>query len=343
MVDVTGLDPSLTAPTIVVDRDPRSDQVGHGRTLPLIGNARPHVYDVMFDDGRKRVYADTAAHALTAIILDYEDAGLASWQEQIDAEAMLDRGEEPTDEQTQAAADKYADAWALRYAHAHEQRIRLQQAENARAQACADWQNLSTAEREHLEDCANGMLPFGLSTMQRVPTGDIFGGPEFALVEQGVWETPYVKLVINRGDYDLFSQEGDPEPESTLGYMVTDEDGTEREVIMADLPPLNMTILDPSDDLSYLSSLAEAGVVEVTVRPVDLPDNIYTGAVELGRQIIEAHPDLGDYGTAAGLGIVGQNAHPDAHDPGDESPEHAHDGEGDPHEHTHDGEPHEHE
>lgn len=318
MVDVTQLDPAKIAPNVVVDRDANRDVVGHGRYLPLIGNSRPHVYDVMFDHGRKRVYADNATMALAAIIPDYEHAALASYEAQEGLENLMLSGQEPSDEQREKATELYGDAWACRHLHARETRIALQQAENERARADGDWESLSSAEQGELEDGAAGMLPFGIPTLMPIATGDIFGGPDYTLIEQGVWETAHAKLVLNRGDYDLFSEDGVPEPESTLPTTLTDEDGTERQVIIPDLPPKNLIILDPSDDVTYLASLHDAGVVEVTIRATDLPDRIYTDAVALGRELIAKDPSLGDAGTGLGFGITGHNLH------AGETPEHVH-------------------
>lgn len=303
-VDVSRLDPANIAPTIVVDRNPKADEVGHGRTLPLIGNARPHTFDVAFDDGTKRVYADTAAHALGAIIDGYEAVGVRSFEASQDIEDRDLRDEDVPDEDRRAAVELFADAWEARYVHADAVRLRVQKAENERARQDGSWEKLGSEEQFVLTDAERAeSVPFGVRTLVTIETGDPFGGPSSALVERGIWETSLVRLALNRGDYGFYNPEGTPEPVSTMTTRLGEGDAA-RDVVITTEFPANLIILDPGDDESYLYSLERAGLIEITLRPTELPDEVYTNALRLGEELIAENPELGDYGQAAGLGIV---------------------------------------
>lgn len=273
---VRACDPSTEAPPLVVPRRADADAIGHGRILPLVGGVRPHVYDVVFDGSRQRVYADTPAGAVTALIDGYADL----WDKYRTTRSEVDdvelRGESATPELSIRQQDAYFEMLVARTAFANTTRCTLQSVENERAQACGDWDQLTDEERTQCTESANGPSPVGVLVDMPWDGGE--GEP--ATIEMGVWETPHCKLVINRGDYGLFDPDGTPEPMSTVG----DEDANGA-VIVGPYPE-NMIVIDPTSDWSLLDSLERANLIEVTVRPVDLPDSYYTDAVELGDRIL---------------------------------------------------------
>lgn len=265
LATVAALDPSEPAAPVVVDRDRNRDQVGHGRTLPLVGGQRPYVYDVVFANGTRRVYADTIPGVLSAFIDGYAAATAAI----ADAEA----NDDPDAMEVALAA-----VFEARYAHAHALRVQMQQVINSEAQANGTWDTLDEEEREQCSKAADGAIPIGV--LYEVPLEDADGSE--IVVDKGFWTHADVKLVINRGDYDLFDPDFTPEPESLLSEIDPD---TGKDVVYGGRWPTNMVILDPTDEDAYLESLEHAGYVEVTVRPVDLPDDLYLRAVEVGREM----------------------------------------------------------
>lgn len=281
---VKSLDPAQPAPPVVVDREPERDHVGHGRTLPLIGGVRPHVYDVVFDDGRRRVYADTPGDVLSAVIPGYEKHARALSQAESEVESLLwdeDGQRRGTIDQAafNTARDRvqaaFVDAFVARADHATALRARLQQTEIDRARTGGAWDDLDDEGRAQCEASARGEVPVGVIYVVPEDTGS---------VERGFWPYEAPRLVISRGDYGLFDPAGTEEPESLAS--VVDDEG--REYVPVVRFPRNMVILDPTEENLYVESLEVAGVIESTVRPVDLPDSLYTDAVDLGAKMREA-------------------------------------------------------
>lgn len=329
-IDFYALDPAAVAPNLVVAVNPNGagEQVGHGRTLPLIGNVRPHTFDVVFADGTKRVYADTPGKALCALIDGYE----ALVDEQIELEATIEQDAFTTGHvepaKQQRASELYEQMWIARWRLADQVRVQVQQRENADSHEHGRWERLSSAEKAELESAAKGNIPLGLPRLVRIERGDPFGGPDSVLIEQGEWETDQSLLVINRGDYGPYSEEGVPEPVSTMTMTVGEGDDA-FEAVVATPEPLNIIVLDPGDDMTLLESLDRADVVSLTVRPADLPDSMYTDAVEIGRKMIERDPELGRLTEVE----AAPSADPDDHD---HDHDHGHDHEhGHEHEHEH--------
>lgn len=285
---VKGLDPSQPAPYITVDRDPGRDAVGHGRTLPLVGGARPHVYDVVYQDGTRRVYADTPGDVLAAVIPGYEQHAKALSAAENAAEALLwdESGERrPSVDQDalDAARDRvqaaFVDGFVARADHAAKLRAQLQARENDRARENGDWDALDDEARAQCEASARG----------EVPVGVIYVVPDDAgTVERGFWPHESPRLVISRGDYGLFDPAGTEEPEPLVDM---DVDGVS--VVPVVRFPRNMVILDPTEESLYMESLEVAKVIEVAVRPVDLPDAMYTEALARGEQMRHAGDDGG--------------------------------------------------
>lgn len=296
-VEVRGLDPNTEAPHMVVDRNPGADEIGHGRTLPLVGGVRPYTYDVVFDEGRRRVYADTPGGVLSAFIPGYAELrstnrSLVAVLDELDA-----RDEEPTAEQIDQSSTVYAAMYNARYEYGTKVRVQLQAAENAAAQAAGTWDTLSDEERQECELAAQGRIPDGV--IVQVPwDNDLTGEP--MIIDQGVWETDACRLVINDGDYGINDPDGSPAPTSTL--PTTDEDG--REMVIMTTYPENMIILYLAEDTELLQSLERAELVSVEVRPVDLPDEFYTEAVKIGAQLAagELEPAQAPTGPVADTG-----------------------------------------
>lgn len=265
MTDVSTLDPSEVAPAVVAAVDSARDDLGHGRDIPLVGGQRPHVFEVTFNDGRTRVYADRACDALSEIIQGYRSI----IDRLTEAEASGDRD---------GVEDATNDALQARIEHAHDLRVKLQARVNAAAHADGTWETLDEEEAEQCLRAANGEIPVGI--IYEVPMEDLDGST--VTVDRGYWEHSTVKLVINRGDYGFLSEQFIYEPETFLSE--TGDDG--REYVLGGKWPENMTILDPVEEHDYLDSLAHANVVSIVVREIDLPDQMYTDAVELGRKIV---------------------------------------------------------
>lgn len=263
---VRGLDPSMPAPPIVVARDPNRDAVGHGRNLPLIGGQRPYVYDVVFDEGRQRVYADTIPGVLSAFIDGYGDLDAAA--------RAAEEASDPT-----ATQDAFSALFDARSQHASALRVRLQQAINTRAEAAGTWDTLDDEEAEQCTKAADGEIPVGV--LYEVPLED-FDGTE-VIVDKGFWTHPDVHLVVNRGDYGLFDPDFTPEPESLLSEL---DPATGKDVVFGGRWPENVVILDPTEEDDYVESLEHADQIEVVVRPADLPDDFYLQAVKTGREIV---------------------------------------------------------
>lgn len=283
---VKALDPAQPAPMVHVDRDPSRDQPGHGRTLPLVGGVRPHMYDVVHSNGSRRVYADTPGDVLAAVIPGYEAPAKALAEAEAEAEALIwredgQRRTDPDPATVDAARDRvqaaFADAFVARADHATQLRMELQQRENDYARSTGEWDDLDDEAREQCEASARGEVPVGVIYV--VPDDD-------GVIERGGWPFESPRLAISRGDYGLFVPEGTEEPESMVGIDVEGH-----EVIPVVRFPRNMVILDPTEETLYMESLEVAGLIDVTLRPVDLPDDQYVSAVELGAKMRVAGED----------------------------------------------------
>lgn len=281
---VKALDPAQPAPPVVVDRNPGRDAVGHGRTLPLVGGIRPHVYDVVYADGTRRVYADTPGDVLAAVIPGYEEHAAAMAAAQDAVESLLwnpdgSRREGVDPEQANDARDRvqraFVDAFDARSDHATALRMTMQRNENERARANGQWDDLDDEARAQCEASVQGEIPVGIIYIVPEDTGE---------VERGFWPFEAPRLVISRGDYGLFDPAGTEEPESLA--TVVDDDGHEYVPVVRF--PRNLVILDPTEESLYVESLEVAGVLSCTIRPVDLPDEQYSGAVALGATMRQA-------------------------------------------------------
>lgn len=302
--EVESLDPNLPAPPLLVKVNRAADMPGHGRILPLVGGRRNYLLDVVFDDGRQRVYADDVGGVLAKIIDGYEPAFHALGA----AEQLGDRGRI-----IQAANALFM----LRAEHARRMRMELQQRINAEAVSSGAWDRLSDEEQEQCEAGALGLIPVGV--MVEEPYEDPDGNP--IVIERGVWETNAVQLVIDRGDYGLFDPEGTPEP--TSEYAELGEDG--RWYVLGGKHPVNMVILDSTDGDEYMSSLEQAKLITVEIYSPDVEDATYLAALRLGRNIMEAE----QFDMSAMVGFADSRPREEHHDH-----EHDHDG------HDHDGHDH---
>lgn len=258
------LDPRQPAPPVVLPRDAARDQVGHGRTVPLVGGARPYLLEVVFDQGRQRVYADSPADALTAIIPGYA--------QKVAAVAQAGRDD---------AAAALADAFLARFDHADALRRKLQQQVNEEAEASGAWDTLDDEEREQCTLSASSTpdSPPPVGVIYEVPVDSPFG--DVTAQDVGFWTCSSVHLVINRGDYGILDEDY-LEPRSWLETAAPDGGA----YVIEGVWPTNMTVLDPTDDEVYLESLGRAGLVTVDVVVNDLPDEAYVAALELGRQLL---------------------------------------------------------
>lgn len=285
MDELNRLDPALPAPPMTVAYNPQSDAVGHGRSLPIIGGRRNYILDVLPDPAilpdrapRVRVYADNEPGVLAKLIPDYE---------QIAADLV----ESWVSEDGAAYDDLYTEGVARRRAHAHQVRQLLQSRINDAAKRDGSWGRLTADEQAQCEGAAIGGIPTGIVVEQSILDPD---GHEWT-VEQAVWETPHVPLVINRWDYGQYGGmfDGDgatftpamqgfvPEPVSTCSFPA----GDGAEVVCISDRPVNMIILDPTSDSTYLDSLEQAGLLTVTVYRPDQPDTLYLDSVRLGRAL----------------------------------------------------------
>lgn len=267
--DVAGMDPSVPAPAMVVPVNPNADMPGHGRTLPLVGGRRTYALDVVYDEGKTRVYADLPQHVMGAIIDGYDaiEEALAA------AEALGDRD---------AIADAATREWLARRDHARGVRATLQTRINAEAQSSGVWDTLTEEEQFQLTGAARGGVPVGVEVEWEIPGTD--GRP--VVYTQGIWTCP-VPLVIDMGEYGMYSAENLPAPVSEVPVATDDEWG---DIVGGwyDSNPANMVILDSSADAeAYMWSLQRAGVIDVTVYPAMVEDSIYLNALRAGHEILE--------------------------------------------------------
>lgn len=297
--EVATLDPSDPCPPVVVDRNPNADQVGHGRTLPLVGGERPTVYDAVFDEGRKRVYTDTMAGVLSALVPGYEALAEEFTGAEQERESATEQQQSTAAENgaggpsaaVNAARDRVQAAvtamFEARYEHANALRVTLQSQINAEAQTNGTWDDLDEEETEQCTLSAEGQIPVGVLVEAMLDTTD----GDSLVYDKGIWMNPDVKLVVNRGDYGPFDPAFRPEPESLLSEH---DPVSGRDVVYVVRWPANMVILDPTDEDTYLESLEQAGLIDVTTRPVDMPDDLYLKAVKTGRELMAVEAAAGD-------------------------------------------------
>lgn len=274
--DFEALDPEQIAPATTVFYRANADQVGHGRTLPMIGGVRNHLLDVlpdpllMGDAPRVRVYADTAAGVLGALIPGYQPIAARM-------EEALSPGDTGTD------PELVEDGWLARYQHAAQMKRLLQQKLNHQAQQSGRWDALTDAEREQLAGSAEGLIPFGIQQVVPVagPDGDII---EY---EVDVWSTPRATLVINSGDYGpasiVFDDDLGWNPEPVSMMPVPDDHAGELVPLFA-IPP-NLIALDPTSDDLYLRSLEAAGLLTIATNLPLQPSALWNESVVVGEAI----------------------------------------------------------
>lgn len=283
------LDPARVAPPIVM-----ANRVGHdslfehteggapARVLPLIGNShptrwapRPYVLDVMFDDGRRRVYADDHRDVAGVILGETYRALQAA---AVAAAAAYD--EDPTDDTAQAVVDTDADLFAARAAHTTTTRAALQAQTN---EAITDWAGFDQWHTKILQESTdpdavapgcypdNHPLNGALSTI----TGDAESG------EKLLWAAD-AALVCSTGDYWPYSDV--LPPQSVAATTVT---GVATPVTLAG--DSHLVWLYPDNETGYLDSLQAAGVITIDVYPVDQVDTIWQTVYE---QLNSKHADV---------------------------------------------------
>ncbi|MFL0579480.1 hypothetical protein [Dietzia sp. 179-F 9C3 NHS] len=301
MAELPFLDPDQAAPPLVT-QDAHESDIGaaHGRVLPMIGQWRPYLVDVnaaALSDNRTRIYADSADDAVAVLVGGEAPAAIAELHAAIDglgldpapegslsADELMLVGDDDDleddlatvaelDPEQQAAYDEYqaqrarletaqVRVAALLADHATGMRLLLQRQINASAVDDGRWAELDGDERDELTACATdgaaGRRPFGIPEM--VPFFDEDGRESDELVARGEWRAD-VPLVCVRTDYLPFT--GAVAPLS----VVTGRGADGSEFWVPGEP--NLIWLDPSNPADYLESLAAAGLVEVTERPVD--------------------------------------------------------------------------
>ncbi|GEM_PF-4149896 len=272
-IDVTGLDPLEAAPPQLVAYRPSADDVGHGRTLPLIGNARNYLFDVLPDpellpagSPRVRVYADRHRDVLSVLIPDY--AGIA--------EALTRSEETGTPEEV---TDAFTSAFDLRTLHAHSMRVVLQRRLNQAAQASGSWSRLTEEEAQQCSRAAEGQIPVGIP----VVVGGIDADGNTVELDMAVWETDAVPLVVNRGDYGFYSESLVPEPVSELAHVGEDGDL----YVYVTEAATNVIVLNPTDEDIYVESLASAGLLVLDEYLPEDTDPLFIQALLLGRAIAD--------------------------------------------------------
>ncbi|PZT91599.1 MAG: hypothetical protein DI630_29315 [Gordonia sp. (in: high G+C Gram-positive bacteria)] len=294
------LDPNLPAPPLVTN-DGHHDEIGaaHGRTLPMIGKWRPYVVDVnaaKLTGKGSRIYADTSDDAVAMLVGGDAPAAIAELRAALDGLGVDPAPEAPPapadlamigdddayddalagvdelDPEAQQAYDEYRaqrerletaqmQVAAVLTNHATGVRVQLQRQLNTEAVDDGRWALLDEDEREELTACAatgeQGRRPFGIPEMVPFFNED---GEESGEVAQGEWRAD-VQMVCLRTDYLPFT--GTVSPLSVVAG--TAPDGSK---FWVPGDP-NLVWLDPANPADYLQSLADAGLVEVTERPVD--------------------------------------------------------------------------
>lgn len=251
-VEAAGLDPHNVAPPIIVTDGERTEiGAAHGRVLPLVGNKRPYIYDVSLP-ARRRIYADTPEDVIAEII----GGDYAALQAHL-------RGLEDV-----GGRDEVDEAWlaliTLRHQHADSMRLSMQARINDEGHKDGRWDRLDEAEKDQLRKAADADGPFPTGILTETPIVDDDGEPKVAWV--GHWYAA-VPLVLNSGDYAPYSDT--PIPQSTYIDDTTGPDDEHNHVVPGDP---NLVVLDITDNVSYLSSLEEAGWLTVSVMPAEQPD-----------------------------------------------------------------------
>ena len=274
------LDPAQVAPPIVAANQPGHDSLfehaeggATQRVLPLIGNAhptrwvpRPYVLDVMFDGGRRRVYADDPADVAGVILGDTYHALQAAA-----AAAAVAFDDDPNEDTAQAVVDTDAALFAARAAHATSTRTALQRQYN---DAITDWAALDRWDTEVLrqstdpEGVAPGCYPDNHPLTGALSTidGDAEAG------EKLLWAAGAV-LVCSTGDYWPYSDV--LPPQSVAATTVT---GVSTPVTLAG--DKHLVWLNPDNESGYLESMQAAGLITIDVYPVDQVDTIWQTVYE---------------------------------------------------------------
>ena len=283
------LDPAQVAPPIITN-----NRIGHDslfehteggtpqRILPLIGNShptrwapRPYVLDVMFDGGRRRVYADDTADAAGVILGEaYRDLQVAA------AAAAVAFDDDPNEDTAQAVVDTDAALFAARAAHATTIRTALQRQHN---EAITDWAALDQWDTQVLHQSmdpdapAPGCYPDNHPLNGALST--INGAAEAG--EKLLWAADAV-LVCSTGDYWPYSDV--LPPQSVAAATVT---GVATPVTLAG--DSQLVWLKPDNEAGYLESLRAAGVITIDIYPVDQVDTIWQTVYE---QIHSKHANV---------------------------------------------------
>lgn len=274
------LDPAQVAPPIITN-----NRIGHDslfehteggtpqRILPLIGNShptrwapRPYVLDVMFDGGRRRVYADDTADAAGVILGEaYRALQVAA------AAAAAAFDDDPNEDTAQAVVDTDAALFAARAAHATTIRTALQRQHN---EAITDWAALDQWDTQVLHQSmdpdalAPGCYPDNHPLNGALST--ITGAAEAG--EKLLWAADAV-LVCSTGDYWPYSDV--LPPQSVAATTVT---GVATPVTLAG--DSQLVWLKPDNEAGYLESLRAAGVITIDIYPVDQVDTIWQTVYE---------------------------------------------------------------
>lgn len=284
--------PSQCAPPMCTT-DGKVPGVGaaHGRILPLVGNTRPYLYDVVVAGTDQRIYADMLTDVVCVLIgeeyqqrvteldaldvREFSDSGAVSgYGDLLPAElaAAVDDGDETDPDpgrsvRYQQAQSLLYDLALLRTAFAERLRVDLQAAINADAVADGSWEQLSEAERDELINSAtagNG-FPIGIPAEIRVLDESV-DPPQMVSVQRPEWRAR-TKLVINTGDYLPWT----PAPFIESIREAVDADGQRFEYATDE----NVLLLSVDTEEEFIGSLVDAGYLTMDVRPMYQPDSMY--------------------------------------------------------------------
>lgn len=292
--EAVGLDPTVPAPPMTVPYNPNLDAVGHGRELPLIGGQRTHQLDVLVepllrgDHKRVRIYADNAAGVLSELIPNYAPYA-----------AALDTAIETGDRDS--VEDAFVDAFLARWRHATLVRVALQNQLNNEAHTAGVWAALTDEQRTQCAQAAEGLIPVGVIEVHQMDDAD--GHP--IDVEVPVWDSLLIPLVVNRGDYGLYSDDDVTEPTADVSVRFTDD-----ETGGVDITIPVVIVLDPTDDDTYVASLQDAGLLSIEFRPVLPISSLYLNSMLLGQAIEQGRVVEGGTTTFADLAEL----YPDRYD-----------------------------
>ncbi|WP_418345908.1 hypothetical protein [Rhodococcus pyridinivorans] len=299
---VAAADPNVPCgPLVLGDGDVHAVGEAHGRLVPMVGQLRPFLYDVAYDN--VRVYADRVEDVLAMMLgdryaelvarVDTLDANPAPAPEESDVTHFDDVlsvvDDHTADEFDPPATAEDLEAFAahmayneelaqaqyemalIRRQHADSVRIRLQAQINDKARVDGSWQILSDEQQQLLTSAAdeNGLSPAGVIEEVPVLVDGVDGTLTQTTVERGVW-TADTQLVVNTGDYSPW--EPIPFPESALIRL----DENDEEVEVRTRSNLVILRIDTPDD--YIESLADAGVIRLTVTPTEQPDDFFRDA-----------------------------------------------------------------